>query len=193
MRYAAHSLVLVILLLTANCGGDEYYVNKSHTLDSLGGVINAMTSELEKTDTVFLQRSISRYGYYRQFVRQQVSDTLSKNEADVLQQFISAGERLGGFRVNRLTILARARLLNSQIQKLSADARERTVDEEALGSYIHQELAETARLTDAGYGQQKIFFQAQKDFMNSLTPVEQLIMARNNGRLPTVIKDTVNF
>jgi hypothetical protein len=193
MKYVPYSLPLVILLLTANCGSGEFYTTKCRTLDSLGGVVNAMAGGLEKADTVFLQRSISRFTYYRQFIRQQVGDTLSRNEADVLRQFISAGERLEGFRSNRLTILARARLLNSQIRKLTADARERTVDTESLGRYLQQELAEAARLTEAGYESQKIFFQAQKDFVNSLKGVEQLIMVRNNGMLPTVIRDTLDF
>jgi hypothetical protein len=185
--------VLALFILTERCGNQDTYRQKIRTLDSLGGAVNAMLGELQRTDTVMIQRSISKYGYYRQFIRQQVNDTLTKPEADVLQQFFSAGKRLESYSHNRLTVLARARLLNSQLVKLTADAREQAIDEESLSRFAQQEHMEAARLMRTGYEQQKTLYQAQKDFSNSLKGVEQLIRARNNGSLPTVIRDTVDM
>jgi hypothetical protein len=187
------ALFLLMLFMTQNCSPVEVYDQKIRTLDSLSGAVNAMAVELSGIDTGLLKRSVSKYRYYKQFIKQRVNDTLNKVEADQLKQFFAGGEKLENFEKNRATILARTKLLNSQLVKLTEDARSRSASGETLSQFVQQEYMEAGKLVRSGYSQQKIFYQALEDFRNSIKGVEQLIMIRNNGQLPTIMRDTINI
>ncbi|MDI1354403.1 MAG: hypothetical protein PSX36_05775 [bacterium] len=193
MRNATYIFCILIAGLLLSCTRSDLYARKSKSLDSLNGSVTAMTRELEKIDTSLLKRSITRYTYYKQFVQQNVSDTLSRTEADYLQHFLSAGENLEHVQSNIQQVLLRAQLINSQLQNLATDIRDKSIEETSVGIYSSRERIEAGKITELGYAQQRLFMNAMDEYKNSLKGVELLIQSRNHGDLPVIIKDTISL
>jgi hypothetical protein len=193
MKCFAYSAVVIALMLLGSCKTNDIYKQNLKTLDSLSGAINSMLNEFSKLDTVILQKSIARFSYYKQFIQQNVNDTVSKNDADNLQQFYASGNNLQNFLNNKKNILARGALINSQIRKLSLDTKNTSIDSEQLSKYTIQEKSETEKLMNLSYEQQKLYHTALEEFKISLRGIELLIRSHNNGELPTIIKDTLNL
>lgn len=91
MKNLCYSLLLMMgLILGQSCTKAESYAEKIKTLDSLGGAMNSRMLELQKVDTILLQKSINRFVYYKEFIEQNIQDTLDKLEADQLFDFMPA-------------------------------------------------------------------------------------------------------
>ncbi|MCC6372600.1 MAG: hypothetical protein IT236_16470 [Bacteroidia bacterium] len=191
MRVFGYTLLVLTLCLLQSCSRTDLYNQKTKTLDSLNGALNLKVKELQKTDTALLQRCILRYNYYRQFVKQNINDTLTKTEADNLQRFYESGNNLEAFWSNRFALLGRAALMNGQQNKLSDDIKSELVDLPELEKFIEREKAATTQLIDLAASQQKSYYTALEEFKNALREVENLIRARNKGELPTIVRDTL--
>ncbi|MBA3680012.1 MAG: hypothetical protein H0W73_02310 [Bacteroidetes bacterium] len=195
IRAAKNSLVILFFAgsFFQSCKQNDVYAANVKALDSLSGAVNSLIKEDAKTDTVILAKAISRFNQYKQFVQQNVKDTLTKTEADFLQQFYASGNSLQNFELNRKSVKARINLINSQIDKLKQDAKNNSISEEKLIEFTNTEKKEATNLIDAGHKQQQLFYTDLQEFKTALKAVEELIKARNNGQLPTVIKDTLSL
>lgn len=194
MKILGYSICLLCsLFLTQGCNKNDAYNQKIKSLDSLGGVLGSMVKELEKTDTITLQKAVNRYNYYNAFIQQNLNDTVAKNEADDLQHFYTSGKTLQGFSVNNKVILDRAHRVLNQLAQLSEDAKNKTVNHEGLFRYSEIEQEEAAKVLGIGNAHKTKLLLSMEEFKNSLPGVERLIKSRNNGELPVIIKDTVNL
>lgn len=194
MREISYTTCLIIaIVFFGSCNRAGMYEEKEKTVDSLSGAVNSIVKELRNSDTLVLQRSIARYTWYRQFIEQNVNDTITLEEADNLQHFYTSGKTLENFSQNRKVILARAILINAQLLELAKDIKNKTQSQEQLLAYSQYEKNQAAILIEAGYQQQKQFHAGLEEFKNSLRGVESLIRSRNKGELPTIIKDTVSL
>ncbi len=178
-------------LFFISCNNSALRENQIRSLDSLSGALNQKLAELKQVDTVILQKAISKYGNFKQFIQQNVTDTISKAEADHIQMFFVSGKNLLDFSDNRRSILARGSLINSQLNKLMLDMKENTLDEEKLLQFSRDEKNNAEQLIRGSYGQQQLFQANLQEFKLSLSGIEKLIRARNNGQMPTVIKDSI--
>lgn len=190
MRKFRYTAPIVLLFLMA-CTRGELYNQRLKTLDSLNGALNLKVRELEKADTALLLRCITRFNYYSRFIKQNFSDTLTKTEADNLQHFLVAGKNLESFRSNRLTLLGRASLINSQQNHLNQDIKNHAIEIAEADRYLAREKEVATQLINNTTAQQHVFFSGVEEFRNSLRGVESLIKARNNGLLPTIVRDTL--
>jgi hypothetical protein len=130
--FAYNACVLVLTIFFSSCGKISVYEQKAKTLDSLSGAINSSIKEIQNADTLTLQKAILRYSWYKQFVEQNVNDTITKSEADNLQKFYTSGTTLENFSSNRKVILKRAVLINTQIIRLSDDIKKKSVNDQQL-------------------------------------------------------------
>jgi hypothetical protein len=185
------TICLILAAVFSSCTHNALYEAQLKSLDSLGGALNQKLTELKQVDTVILKKAITKYNNYRQFIQQNVNDTVNKEEANHLQQFYVSGKALADFSINRTTILARGSLLNSQIGKLVTDIKERAVPEEKLQQYASAEKQQAQDLMKASYEQQQSFQASLQEFKLSLMGVESLIKSRNNGQMPVIIKDSI--
>ncbi|MCW3076233.1 MAG: hypothetical protein JWO32_842 [Bacteroidetes bacterium] len=167
------------------------YETQLKSLDSLSGALNQKLTELRQVDTIILQKAISKYTNYRQFILQNVNDTVTKEEANQLQQFFVCGKNLLDFSDNRIAILARGTLINSQVNKLITDIKEHSIEENILIQCSLQEKENAQKLVIASYSQQQLFQANLQEFKLSLYGIENLIRSRNNGQMPTIIKDSI--
>lgn len=184
------SLLIAFAFFITSCK-NESLEKQIHSLDSLNGALNQKLQELKSTDTVTLRKALARYNDYKKFVHQNLSDTVSKEEADILQQFYKSGENLLSFEDNRRAIMARGSLISSQLNKLVADAKSNAG--EGFETYFDQERRQTETLINQSVEQQRLFLENLQAFRLSLNGVETLIKSRNSGQMPVVIRDTVPF
>lgn len=183
--------VLLCLFICISCGRNEAYEKQIRSLDSLSGALNQKLDELRRVDTVTLERAISKYKIYKAFIGQNINDTLRREEADHLQHFYICGKNLFDFSANRKAIVAKGNLVNSQIAKLIADARNKTMEDEKLAQNISFEKSNADDLIKKSVDQQQQFLSCLQEFKLSLTAVENLIRSRNSGQMPVVIKDSI--
>jgi len=191
MRSAIHSVLFLLALAVVSCKGNDIYAEKKKTLDSLSGAVNVLLTEIERNDTILIQKAITKFVYYKQFIKQNVNDTLTKAEADLLQQFFASGKNIETYAENRKSLRARAALLNSQIRDLSEDLNKKTIGAEALSKYCAIECLEASKLVQQNALQKEMFYSSLQEFKNSINGVEQIIRSRNAGELPKIIKDTI--
>ena len=185
--------VLVLIVLSISCSRTETYRQYAKSLDSLSGALNQNTEALRKLDTTLLQRALTRYYQNKQFILYNCKDTLSKAEADALQQFYAGGKNLELVKVNREALLMRSTLINTQLDKLRADVKNNSLNPEGVSTYLATEKEEIHRTIQLGNAQLKLFYSSMEEFRLSLREVDQLIRSRNKGQLPTVVKDTLSF
>ncbi len=181
------------LFLLGSCEQTDIYKQGSKTSDSLIGAVGSMAIEFSKIDTLLLQKAVTRFSDYSNFIKQNINDTVSKNEAEDLQSFFESGKNLENFSKNRIFITARAGVINKQLSKLSEDIRNKNISTDEMKKYLDAEKEEAKKLIDAANAQVKIFYSGIEEFRNSLRGVEELMRNRNKGELPTIIKDTLSL
>jgi hypothetical protein len=185
--------VIFVLLLSfffISCGKSEEEERQIHSLDSLSGALNTKLQELNQLDTSLLKKAIDKFENYRVFIKENVNDTLTKEEGDQLQKFFLCGKNLISFKENRSAMLARGSLINSQLKKLMLDLGNGSVEYEKTQVYFLQERKGAEELIKNCFGQQQAFQSALQDFRSSISNVESMIMKRNAGQLPKIIQET---
>ncbi len=185
--------VCLSFFLFGSCAQTDIYKQGSKTGDSLIGAVSSMAIEFSKIDTVLLQKAVTRFSEYGNFIKQNVSDTVSKNEAEDLQSFFESGKNLEIFSKNRTLVASRARVINKQINKLSEDIRNKNISTEEMKKYLDSEKMEAEKLINNANAQVKLLYSSIEEFKSSLRGVEELIRKRNKGELPTIIKDTLSL
>lgn len=187
------TVVAGVLVGLPACNTPDAYSRGAKTVDSLSGAISGLMTEMEKADTNLLQRSVTRFSDYQQFIQQHITDTIEKAEADNLQHFYIGGDKLTRFYQSRPAVRARARLIGSQLSRLSEDLKNRSGESAELPDFIRHEKTEVNKLLEGGYLLQKNLHTGTEEFINSLPGVERLIKSRNRGELPTFIQDTIHL
>ena len=182
--------VLVLSFFFVSCGKSEEEERQIHSLDSLSGALNTKLQELNQLDTSLLKKAIDKFENYRVFIKENVNDTLTKEEGDQLQKFFLCGKNLISFKENRSAMLARGSLINSQLKKLMLDLGNGSVEYEKTQVYFLQERKGAEELIENCFGQQQAFQSALQDFRSSISNVESMIMKRNAGQLPKIIQET---
>jgi hypothetical protein len=162
-------------------------------LDSISGALNQKLIELQKIDTLILEKALSKFNDYKQFIKQNINDTISKKQADALQQFYVSGNNLEDFFINRKLIISRSKLVNLQLTKLSGDVKQNTLEQQQLSEFIFAEKEQANDIIQKGVIQLQLFQSKLQQFKTTLPLVEELIKANNNGELPTIVKDTTTL
>jgi hypothetical protein len=190
MPYTKHIFLFLVVAFFISCSNNSELSLHLKTIDSLSGSLNQKLSELQKADTIILEKALTKFNEYKQFIKQNVNDTLSKSEADVLQRFFTSGRNLEGFFINRKNIIARGHLVNAQLSKLVIDVEENTLDRNQLTEFMYAEKEQANDVIQKSFLQQQVFQTNLQEFKNTLPLIEELIKARNSNQLPTIVKDS---
>ncbi len=182
---------LFCTLFFSSCTNSNEQAKQIKSLDSISGALNQKVIELQKIDTLILEKALTKFNNYKQFIKQNINDTVTKKEADAVQQFFASGTILENFFINRKTILARAQLVNTQLTKLMLDINQNTIEQKQLQEFTFAEKEQANDVIQKSFLQQQLFNTNLQQFKNALPLVEELIKTKNNGQLPTIVKDTI--
>lgn len=186
-------IVSLILLFFCSCGVKRQVEKEYKTLDSLSIVLNTKLTELNKCDTALLDRAITKFTNYTVFIENNLSDTITKTQANGLQQLYVSGNNLKAFAVNRINIRTRGNLVIEQVEKLNSDLEKGLITKADYLKNFDTESKAIFQLINYCDMEIKNFNSNIQDFKNSISPVEMLIKSRNNGLLPEAIKDSVSI
>lgn len=182
-----------MLLCLISCNNNEACLQRVKTLDSLSGALNVKINELKKTDTALINRCVNRYTYYRDFLTQNIQDTITRQEGDAVSRFLSGGKNLETYAINRKIILEQASTVNSRLGKLNTDLKNQSILPEEADTYIYNEISQANKLIGLSQTQGELYFSAIEDYKASLKQVESLIRRHNQGQLPLIIKDSLSL
>jgi hypothetical protein len=176
----------LFLFFISACGNYEAQLNQQKTIDSLQTTLIVNKNHLLQIDSAELLKAISKYEVYQQFIKSNVKDTLSKEEAYALQSFIIAGENLKAVSENKKRLMARTNLLSNQLNKLQIDIKNNINNAAETNNYLNAEKATQAELTNFCENEQSNYFKNLQQLKTNLYLIEQLILARNNNQLPNI-------
>ena len=191
MQFPAAILALVMVFALSSCNDQAIYKQTAHAADSLNGALSLAKQQLLQSDTIVLKKAITKFKEYSAFLALHVNDTLTKVEADNLQKFTQSGRQLEVFDMNRTVLAERANLISTQLIHLSQDCEKKANSADVLQAYYKKELEQAQLVLTTSAAQLASFQGAISDFKSSLPGLEALLMKRNRGELPQVIKDTL--
>ncbi|MDZ4664153.1 MAG: hypothetical protein SGJ15_04695 [Bacteroidota bacterium] len=181
------------ILLLQSCSIKDQVAAETKRLDSVNIILNSKLQELNKCDTALLGRAITKFSNYSTFIENNITDTITKEEANSLQQFYQSGKNLKAFSVNYKSLRSRTSLVSDQIKKLISDVEEGSISKKDFLSHFENEVSAASQLISLTSNELKNNLNSIQDFKNSLLPVEALIKSRNSGQLPEAIKDKVDL
>ncbi len=185
--------LVLISILCCSCSVKNQVEAEVKKLDSLTIVLNTKLEEINKCDTNLLNRAITKFTIYSTFIENNLNDTLIKAEANSLQQFYTSGQNLKAFQNNKNSLKSRASLVLEQIKKLVNDVSNGSISKDEFIKNYDTELKAANQLIDLSTKEISSQSSNIQDFKNALLPVETIIKQKNNGELPSVIKDSVNL
>lgn len=187
------TLLFLALVLVSSCSVKNQVHAEVKKLDSITIVLSTKLQEINAGDTALLNRAISKFIIYATFIENNLNDTLVKDDANNLQQFYVSGNNLKAYQVNKNSLKSRASLVLEQIKKLITDVSNGAITKEEFLKNYDTEVkaaAQLINLSDKEINRHRINIQ---DFKNAILPVENLIKQKNNGQLPSAIKDSINL
>lgn len=184
---------IFVMLLFQNCSIKSQVEAEVKRLDSVSIVLNSKWQELNKCDTALLERAITKFTNYSTFIENNITDTITKEEANALQQFYLSGKNLKAFGENFKSLRSRTALVSDQIKKLMSDVENGSITKKEFLENYDNEVKAAAQLIALTTNELKNNLNSVQDLKNSLPPVEALIRSRNNGQLPEAINTKVDL
>jgi hypothetical protein len=189
LRLTCYILAFIYLGSLFSCRSSEAYKSYAASIDSLGGAIGTLETQLKAVNEAELADMKNRYLAYSSFIRERVTDTLSQAEASDLRRFDEAGKQLELFVANRQILVERAGLVRDQLETLAKDVRTKSADEDRIREYLSNEKAAAADFAEGARSELASYTEASKQFRISLAAVGNIIRKRNDGELPRVISN----
>ncbi len=188
MKDIAKIIAFFIVLVLANaCGINNISKQQIKSLDSLNGVINTAIINLQKIDTLQFKKALTQFDEYAQFINSKLNDTLSKNEAIDLKNFFESGEELKMFHQNKINLLSRLKIINTQVSHLCADISNKVISTQEANIHFKNEVSEANRLAPLAFEQEKLYYLNYQKLNQSIQKVEEIIKRYNQNQLPIVI------
>jgi hypothetical protein len=188
--YALFAMAAFFVHLFSSCSLKSKVAPELRQLDSLHIVLQTKLEQLKNTDTLTLDKAVKRYIAYSSFIENNIRDTVSKDEATTIQQFYSNGNNLKRFQLNRAALLARMKLVSSQITKLKTDADNNAIRQDVFMMHYTAESKVCKELIALSVKQMEGFNQAMSAFKSNLLSVETFIKKRNSNELPAEVSTT---
>lgn len=192
MKHLAKITFLFVLVLACACEQNQISKQQVKTLDSLSGSINSAIKALQKTDSSDLNKTLLVFNQYTQFINSKLNDTISKNEAIELAAFAESGEALALFQQNKINLINRLKLIDSQIQKLNSDIQLKTMNSDLIKKYLNEEIREAYKTLPLAIEQEKLYYTNYQKLKQSFFKVEEIIKSYNQQQLPTIIPNPNN-
>jgi hypothetical protein len=102
-----------------------------------------------------------------------------------------SGNRLQLYYKNRRELIQRADRVTDQLSRLSEDTKKKLLSELLVNKFYSTESGAAIEFMRISDQQLEMYQSSMQEFKNAINGVETLIRKRNNGELPTIIKDTI--
>lgn len=171
-------------IVFGSCGKSHEYDASVKQLDSLKVVMEESLNGFSSLDSAKYADALSKELTYTAFVEMHVTDTISRQDALLLQELHTAGKAFRGFLSSRRDLIDDAQVSASQLKKLSADLASGAVDSRVAIQYISQERQEAERIIHLLKLNTEVLRTEMENYNRSLPGIGVLVKTHNNGMLP---------
>lgn len=183
------SFIMTISFLS--CRNTHAYDKHIKELDSLKVVLQQSVANFKTVDSTQCVHAYSKQYTYSIFINTHLKDTVTKTVAENLQSFHSVEKGLSDYLSLRSTWLADANLIITQLQTLSHDLKNGSVDEDDAIEFINDEKKQAEKIIEELKINTEAIRKHLEVFNQSLPVIEVLIKQLNSGVLPELIKPEI--
>lgn len=166
------------------------YEKEIAILDSTKIVLQVKLNELKKSEQSIQNLQFEKFEAYHSFLKSNVKDTIGKSEGNALQLFVKSGGTISDFNKSKSELIKQTETSILQIQKLSSDMKENSVQHNAAQSYYSSEKGHADELIKTIEQNVKALNLSINNYRNSVSKTEEYIKQINSGQLPSVVADS---
>ncbi len=191
------SLLSIILTITClsffSCKNTHTYDKYVKELDSLKVVLQQSVDNFKTVDSATCVNAYSKQYTYSQFIETHLKDTVTKSVAENLQNFQSVKQGFNDYLALRSNWLTTASSSIKQLQTLSHDLKNGSVNEEEAIEFINQEKKQAEAIVEELKVNTETIRKHLEVYNQSLPVCENLVKELNSGILPQLITPEITY
>lgn len=179
-------LIFISFIMTVSflsCKNSHAYDKYVKELDSLKVVLQQSVANFKTVDSSQCVQAYSKQYTYSLFINTHLKDTVTKTVAENLLNFNSVEKGLKDYLSLRSTWLTEANLTITQLQTLSHDLKNGSVDEDDAIEFINEEKKQAEKIIEELKTNTEIIRKHLELYNQSLPVIEVLIKQLNLGTL----------
>lgn len=181
-------IFFLAILLFPSCRNTHTYDKYVKELDSLKIVVQQSVDNFKTVDSASCMDAYSKQYTYSLFIDSHLKDTVTKSVAENLQNFNSVAKGLKDYMVFRASWLNNASLSITQLQTLSHDLKNGSVDNEDAIAFINDEKKQAEKVIEELKINTENIRKHLEIYHQSLPICENLVKQLNSGVLPQLVK-----
>jgi len=189
------SLLSVIMAITCmsffSCKNAHTYDKYVKELDSLKVVLQQSVDNFKTVDSATCMNAYSKQYTYSQFIETYLKDTVTKSVAENLQNLQSVKQGLNDYLSLRSNWLATTNTSIKQLQTLSHDLKNGSVNEEEAIEFINQEKKQAELIIEELKVNTETIRKHLEVYNQSLPVCENLVKELNSGVLPQLLSPPI--
>lgn len=184
MKFLLPSLIIITCMSFFSCRNTHAYDKYVKELDSLKVVLQQSVDNFRTVDSAACVQAYSKHYTYSRFINSHLKDTVTKTIAENLQNFQSVEKGLHDYVSLRSLWLQDANTSINQLQNLSHDLKNGSVNEEEAVAFINDEKKLAEKIIEELKINTENIRKHLELFNQSLPVCEDLIKQLNAGVLP---------
>ena len=189
MRFWFFILMLSSLIIGfLSCKNTLSYDKHVKELDSLKIVVLQAIDNFKTVDSATCINTYAKHYTYTQFINLHLKDTVTKTVAENLQTFSSVGPGIADYISMRSQLLQEAQLSLTQLNTLSHDLKNSSLDNEEAIEFINIERKAAEKIIEELKTNTESIRKNLELCNQSLPMCEDLVKQLNAGILPPIIK-----
>ncbi len=184
-------IIGICALATFSCKNTHAYDKYVKELDSLKVVVQQSVDNFKTVDSVSCYQANIKQKTYTLFIDSHLTDTVSKSVAESLQNFHSVGKGLQEYIEFRETWLKDAHLSITQLQTLSHDLKNGSINEDEAIEFINNEKKQAEKIIEELKVNTETIRKNLGIYNTSLPECENLVKQLNAGVLPELINPNI--
>jgi polyhydroxyalkanoate synthesis regulator phasin len=181
------AIIAITITFASSCKNTVTYNKYVKELDSLKIVLQQAVANFKTIDSLTCLKAYSKQYTYSQFITTHLNDTVNKLVAQKLQTFQSVQSGFNDYIAMRSTWLNNAELSIEQLQTLTHDLKNGSLNEEEAVEFINEEKKQAEKIIEELKTNTETMRQHLELFNQSLPACEELIKQLNEGTLPQLI------
>lgn len=187
------SIVLSFIMTMSflSCRNTHTYDKHIKELDSLKVVLQQSVANFKSVDSTQCVQAYSKQYTYSLFINSHLKDTVTKIVAENLQLFHSVEKGLSDYVALRSSWLTEANLSVAQLQTLSHDLKNGSVDADDAIEFINEEKQQAEKIIEELKTNTETIRKHLELYNQSLPTIEDLIKQLNAGVLPEFVTPNI--
>lgn len=179
--------LLILSVFATSCKNTHAYDKYVKELDSLKVVLQQSVDNFKTVDSASCIQAYTKQYTYSLFIDSHLKDTVTKVVAENLQNFHSIEKGLNDYVELRSTWLNEANLSITQLQTLSHDLKNGSINEDEAIEFINEEKKQAEKIIEELKINTETIRKHLDVFNQSLPVCEDLIKQLNSGILPELV------